>query len=135
MVASRSNTARPWHLALAASRSPLYGELTGQVCIVSDVLIVANGFPEDSGYPVDYIEAVAEVEPKVPLRLLHLKLEQFVILVVQSFVYRELTRQVIIVAVTSRPCQVYPDAYFANAMRGYVEDTAVLSDNILPTPE
>ena len=66
----------------------------------------------------------------MPLRLLQLRLEQFVILVVQSFVYRELTRQVVSVAVTLRRCQVYPDACLQNAMRGYDEGIVVLSDNI-----
>ena len=70
--------------------------------------------------------AWAEVEPKVPLRLLQLRLEQSVILVVRSFVRKKLTRQVNIVAVTSWPCQVYPDACFPNAMRGSVGSTAVL---------
>ena len=79
---------------------------------------------------MDFIEAVAAVEPKLPLRLLQLRLEQFVILVVRNSVYRELTRQVIIVAVTLRRCQMYPDACLPNAMRRHDEGTAVLSDNM-----
>ena len=83
-----------------------------------------------NGYLVDVIEAVAEVGPKVRLRLLQLKQEQFVILIVRSFVYRELTRQVIIVAVTSRRCQVYPYACLTNATGGYDEGILALSNNI-----
>ena len=82
-----------------------------------------DGLITDSTVPLRFHRSM-------PLRLLQLRLEQFVILVVQSFVYRELTRQVIIVAVTSRRCQVYPDACLPNAMRGYDEGIAVLSDNI-----
>ena len=95
-----------------------------------DVLTVATGLPEPNVYAVDFIKAVAEVESKLRLRLLQLRLEQFVILVFRNLVYRELTRQVIIVAVTSRRCQMYPNACLPNAMRGYDEGTAVLSDNI-----
>ena len=94
------------------------------------MLIGDNGLPELNGYLVDFIEAVAEVGPKVRLRLLQLELEQFVILIVRSFVYRELTRQVIIVAVTSRQCQVYPYACLTNAMRGCDEGILALSNNI-----
>ena len=86
-----------------------------------DVLTVAAGLPVHNGYAVDFIEAVAAVVPEMPLRLLQLRLEQLVILVVRSFVYRELTRQVIIDAVTSRRCQVYTDACLPNAMRGMMK--------------
>ena len=86
---------------------------------------------------MDFIEAVAEVGPMVRLRLLQLELKQFVILIVRSFVYRELTRQVIIVNVTSRQCQVYPYACLTNAMRGYDEGILALSNvkSIPPTTE
>ena len=91
------------------------------------MLIGDNGLTELNGYLVDFIEAVAEVGPKVRLRLLQLKLELFVILIVRSFMYRELTRQVIIVAVTSRRCQVYSNACLTNAMRGHDEGILALS--------
>ena len=94
------------------------------------MLIGDNGLPELNGYHVDFSKAVAEVGPKVRLRLLQLKLEQFVILIVRSFVYRELKRQVIIVVVTSRRCQVYPYACLTNTMRGYDEGILALSNNI-----
>ena len=57
------------------------------------------------------------------------QLEHVVILIVRSFVYRELTRQVTIVAVISRRCQVYPDACLPNAMSEHDEGILVLSDN------
>ena len=46
-----------------------------------DLLTVAAGLPVHNGYAVDFIEAVAGVGPEMPLRLLQLRLEQFVILV------------------------------------------------------
>ena len=55
------------------------------------MLLGDNGLPELNVYLVDFIETVAEVGPKVRLRLLQLELEQFVILIVRSFVYRELS--------------------------------------------
>ena len=104
---------------------PLYNTILN-----CDVLTVATFFPEPNGFAVDFMEAVAEVESKMPLRLLQLRLEQFVILIVRNSVYRELARQVIIVAVTSPRCQMCPNACLPNATRGYDEGTAVLSDNI-----
>ena len=59
------------------------------------------------------VECFAEVEPKMPLRLLKLRLEQFDILVVRSCVYRVLTRQVITVDVTSLRISRVPRRMFA----------------------
>ena len=115
-------------LGICGKLEPSVQCLTGQVFI--NVLIGDNGLPELNGCLVDFIEAGAEVGPKVRLRLLQLKLEQFVILIVRSLMYRELKRQVIIVVVTSRRCQVYPYACLTNAMRGYDEGILALSNGI-----
>ena len=88
-----------------------------------DVVSVAAGFPEHNGYAVDLIESVSEVKPRFPLHLLQLSLERCVILVVRNVVCGELTfcTRVVIVAVTSRRCHVYPDKRLLKALRGMMK--------------
>ena len=80
----------------------------GHIIFNCDVLTIATGLAEYNGYTLDFIEAVADVEPKMPWRLLQLRPEQFVIFLrklehsVRGFVYRELTGRVIIVIVMMR---------------------------------
>ena len=93
------------------------------------MLTVAAGLPEQNEYPVDFIEAVSEVQTTFPLHPLQSRLERCIIFVDRGILYRELLRRVVIVAVTSRGFPGKPDKRLLK-MRGYDEGTPVLSDII-----